>query len=71
MEKGEVLKTREWTDVSMPIEYIDYILDAMKNQKYKGCVSEFIRDAIREKLLQSKVRAPKYDTVLERYEKIS
>jgi hypothetical protein len=56
-----------WINVSIPIEYIDYILDALKERKAKGAISEFVRDAILEKLAESNIKAPKYDTVLERY----
>jgi Arc/MetJ-type ribon-helix-helix transcriptional regulator len=70
MTRDSVNPTREWTSVSIPIEYIDYILEAVKKEKYEGCVSEFVRDAIREKLALSNIKAPKFETVIERYELI-
>lgn len=68
--KEEVRPTREWTSVSIPIEYIDYILEAVKKTKSSGSVSEFIRDAIKEKLASEEIAAPFYETVIERYELI-
>jgi Arc/MetJ-type ribon-helix-helix transcriptional regulator len=68
--KEKIMPTREWTSVSMPIEYIDYILEAVKKTKSSGSVSEFVRDAIREKLAMAEVPAPLYETVIERYELI-
>jgi len=71
MESGkEISRTKEWTSVNIPIEYVDYILEALKKRQCSGCVSEFVRDAIREKLAESRIETPKYDTVLERYEMI-
>lgn len=64
---SRAILTSEWINVSIPIEYIDYILDALKERKTKGAISEFVRDAILEKLAESNIKAPKYDTVLERY----
>lgn len=71
VRKEKTLKTREWTSVSMPVEYIDYILEAAKRRGDGGSVSEFVRDAVREKLADSRISAPKYDTLFERYELIS
>jgi Arc/MetJ-type ribon-helix-helix transcriptional regulator len=68
--KEKALNTKEWTSVSVPMEYIDFILEALKQQGRRGCVSEFVRDAVREKLADAQISAPKYDTLLERYEKI-
>lgn len=39
----------------------------MKERKTNGAISEFVKDAILEKLAESNIKAPKYDTVLERY----
>lgn len=63
----KALKTREWASISMPIEYIDYILEAARRSGGKGCVSDFVRDAVREKLAGSRINAPKYDTLFERF----
>ena len=70
MGRTNIIPTKEWTSVSIPIEYIDYILEAVKRKKMSGCVSEFVRDAIREKLAESNIDTPKYETVIERYELI-
>jgi Arc/MetJ-type ribon-helix-helix transcriptional regulator len=69
--KAEILKTTEWVSVNIPGEYIDLILEAIKIQGKDGSVSEFVRDAIRDKLVKSKITAPKYDTIFERFEMIS
>ena len=70
MSRKSSMPTKGWTSVSIPIEYIDFILEAVKKENYDGCVSEFVRDAIREKLALLEIRAPKYETVIERYELI-
>jgi hypothetical protein len=65
--ESRVVSASGWINVSIPIEYIDYIIDALKERKTKGAISEFVRDAILEKLAGANIKAPKYDTVLERY----
>ena len=66
-EPTRIEPTREWISVSVPIEYIDFILEAIRRDNRTGCVSEFVRDAIREKLSEANIGTAKYETVFERY----
>jgi Arc/MetJ-type ribon-helix-helix transcriptional regulator len=68
--KEKTMKTKQWVSVSVPIEYIDFILEALKRRGSRGCVSEFVRDAVREKLANCQITALKYDTLFERYETV-
>lgn len=70
-KRERTLKARGWASVSIAIEYIDYILEAAKREGQGGGISEFVRDAVREKLAYTSLRVPKYDTILERYELIA
>ena len=66
----KVEKTKGWVSVSIPMEYLEYIFEALEGKGGRGCVSEFVRDAVMEKLAASRISTPKYETLFERYELI-
>ncbi len=64
----KIVDSKGWTSVNIPVEYADMIIDVINKTKFYGSIAEFVRDAIRQRLVDmAKQDVPAYTTPFEHY----